>query len=1543
MRDIPNCGDRRLTQNPFTRKEMRKYDRKHSRCNVTNPGRVSSFADVTYIHGDGSTQAMLDYVTSKQYGQGSRPWIIWIISFAKIPGQGLPGTPGDWHYNIHMNFSFGEISTGNTAPIRPLFHGLSTWYQNNYAIDGYMSMQMLVDRYIIHRREPLHAGPALASAPHMIEHTAGEDVATINRLAEPLRYAPQRVQHLMMPLHGLILNLFYEIVKSVFALLFMIMFMYPTFTMIASFVEEKETRVREAMRMMGVGHGTILGSWFGLYFILFSVLNLVLTIAAGWSIFEHTDNTLLFTFLNLYTCSACAFSWFIHVFFDKARTGGIAGALIFNCCYFVYAATFDFSAGNVRADGSLNLCLLSPAAFAYGISLLCQYEESAVGLHWSTLADDIGVGLTMWQIFYMLILDTVLYTLLGHYLDQVLPKEFGVRRSWDFPIQDLLQVVTAKRAKPIAPLADDGAALPPAVAERHSDDIEDVGLELRRQEQEGTGIVVKGLRKVFSTPDGPKVAVAGLNVCMYEGQIFVLLGHNGAGKTTTLNMLTGLYAPSAGEATVYGRSITTDMNNVRKEIGVCPQHDVLFASLTCTEHLQVFGQLKYPDATKDQLDMQIESLLKQVGIGEKAGTKAAALSGGMKRKLSLVIALIGGSKTIFLDEPTSGMDPYSRRSTWKFLRANRPNRSIILTTHFMDEADLLGDRIAIMAEGHLRCCGSALFLKNRFGSGYSLCIAKTAACQSDKITRAVNQTIPESILVSDVGSEIRFQLPSTSVDRYPLLFTQFDSERKQLGIDHYGVSVTTMEEVFLRVAEGEGKSENFQQSEIVEHCNFGTLEASSGSKQEFARHFCGLFFKRAQYGRRDRTSIICTTTLPVVLLLLGLLMLKFQNKLWQFKPAPNDFSQYVPRYSETVTVPYYVAEGGLDIAPGQAPAVALGGLVPPREQSIAVKPVRIQDLDLEDATGEVWGVKYVNGVSLQNWRPRADRRPDMDRRHVDAHLGLPTEDAEEILAVSQRLLATDYAANDPNSRVYGAVILSKVSDGHSVCGTSMLHLDHGIIFGLPQVNDCSMIVQAYPSKQLQLQFVQPPENPWIVKIYDGRNVSGSLLANTGARRWSRHSSVPMSSRTGFLFILQTYRGSSTTLRNMPASEPLWQAAFSSISTCMDQSQCGDQLLYTIEQFGFDCNTQLQDVDPDKIDPALLPVNPLTNVPFTQAEIRTLTDRYVPQLIDQYGGDITLSAVCPVTCSACDDFIAPVIPVQISEVQRRCNAFELQQLASRCQPSELLYFCSSSCFTDGFDPWLRLCATDDGLAALSDTLPPLLLSFLRQTQLCESAEESTTSPAEESDPTAGGSTTVKSTSDPESCWDNDYTSERCCAADGQSDSQCWSGSRTFSHCCQGVSDMSHNNVAYSVIFNGTCKHGNAVLQSYMSNAIRKESGTITTWNTPLPESSQTKAVIDSVSSLQAVLFIMIAFAFVPGGIVVFIVREKEAHHNSKHQQMVSGTSIPAYWLSSYAWDMSVYMLPLLLSMIVSAYLITSNIILLIRLDFAFHLLRRRRSR
>ena len=142
-------------------------------------------------------------------------------------------------------------------------------------------------------------------------------------------------------------------------------------------------------------------------------------------------------------------------------------------------------------------------------------------------------------------------------------------------------------------------------------------------------------------------------------------------------------------------------------------------------------------------------------------------TGGQRRAVSTAIALVGGSKVVFLDEPTSGMDPFKRRQTWDLLLKHKVGRTIVLTTHFMDEADLLGDRIAIMAEGRLRTLGSSQFLKQRFGVGYHLTLVKNDACDTQQVSARIGQYSATASLVSDVGSELTYVTPAMFITLFP--------------------------------------------------------------------------------------------------------------------------------------------------------------------------------------------------------------------------------------------------------------------------------------------------------------------------------------------------------------------------------------------------------------------------------------------------------------------------------------------------------------------------------------------------------------------------------------------------------------------------------------------------------------------------------------------------------------------------------------------------------------------------------------------------------
>lgn len=210
------------------------------------------------------------------------------------------------------------------------------------------------------------------------------------------------------------------------------------------------------------------------------------------------------------------------------------------------------------------------------------------------------------------------------------------------------------------------------------------------------------------------VAVNSLSLSIEEGELFSLLGVNGAGKTTTIKMLTCLARPTSGEAYVLGKSITEDSNEVKSLIGVSPQESAIAEGLSVFENLDLICGVH--GFSKDKRKEKISELTKLLSLSTVISKKAGKLSGGFKRRLSIAMALISEPKILFLDEPTLGLDVISRSELWDVIRALKGKITIILTTHYMEEAEMLSDRIAIMKDGKLLVCASTEKIKEKTGA-----------------------------------------------------------------------------------------------------------------------------------------------------------------------------------------------------------------------------------------------------------------------------------------------------------------------------------------------------------------------------------------------------------------------------------------------------------------------------------------------------------------------------------------------------------------------------------------------------------------------------------------------------------------------------------------------------------------------------------------------------------------------------------------------------------------------------------------------------------
>ena len=209
-----------------------------------------------------------------------------------------------------------------------------------------------------------------------------------------------------------------------------------------------------------------------------------------------------------------------------------------------------------------------------------------------------------------------------------------------------------------------------------------------------------------------KTAVDGLSLTVNEGELIALLGVNGAGKTTTVKMLTCLTKPTEGRAEIMGHDIMKEPDDVKRLVGVSPQDTSVAENLTVKENLEFMADLYLP---KDKAGSAVARTIKAFGLEEFTGKKAKLLSGGWKRKLSIAMAIIGEPKVLFLDEPTLGLDVLARRQLWRKIEALKKDMTIVLTTHYMEEAQALADRIVIMSEGKVYAVGTLSELEDMTG------------------------------------------------------------------------------------------------------------------------------------------------------------------------------------------------------------------------------------------------------------------------------------------------------------------------------------------------------------------------------------------------------------------------------------------------------------------------------------------------------------------------------------------------------------------------------------------------------------------------------------------------------------------------------------------------------------------------------------------------------------------------------------------------------------------------------------------------------------
>ncbi|KAF9671485.1 hypothetical protein SADUNF_Sadunf12G0052600 [Salix dunnii] len=600
----------------------------------------------------------------------------------------------------------------------------------------------------------------------------------------------------------------FSAVATVGPAFFLAFTMFGFVLQISNLVAEKELKLRQAMNMTGLYESTYWASWISWEGIITFISSLFLVLFG-----------MMFQF-DFFKKNSFGVLFFVFFLFQVNMIITIAG--------FPYKESIS---GFLRFIWSF----FPPNLLAIAVKILSDASNTPedLGISWKGRskcppdADDCAI--TINDVYTWLICLFFLWFVLAIYFDNIFPNASGVRKSpfyflnrgyWTGKGGDKVEEGGICSCTGETPQQD-------YITPDDEDVLEEENI-VKNDAKDGTvnpdvAVQVRGLSKIY--PGVTQIscckckktsayhAVRGLWVNFTKDQLFCLLGPNGAGKTTTMNCLTGITPVTGGDALVYGHSVrsTIGMSGIRKIIGVCPQFDILWDALSGEEHLHLFASIKgLPPASIKSVAQ--ESLAK-VKLTESARVRSRSYSGGMRRRLSVAIALLGDPKLVILDEPTTGMDPISRRHVWDIIQNAKKGRAIVLTTHSMEEADILSDRIGIMAKGRLRCIGNSIRLKSKFGTGFIANVSfsdknggQTPArmpVQTSVHHEAVKKFFKYHLDVTpteEAKSFLTFVIPHDKERVLTNFFAELQERQGEFCISDIQLGLATLEEVFLNIA-----------------------------------------------------------------------------------------------------------------------------------------------------------------------------------------------------------------------------------------------------------------------------------------------------------------------------------------------------------------------------------------------------------------------------------------------------------------------------------------------------------------------------------------------------------------------------------------------------------------------------------------------------------------------------------------------------------------------------------------------------------------------
>ncbi|ORX44879.1 hypothetical protein BCR36DRAFT_334112 [Piromyces finnis] len=641
-----------------------------------------------------------------------------------------------------------------------------------------------------------------------------------------------------------------------------ILFLFPMVTTIQLIVSEKERKIKSYLMIIGMHPSSFWLSWV-ISNILYLYLMAILLVAVLFlfKIVKLYIALVILIVLCLYATTIINFTLLFSTFFDNAKTA-----------YSVADITFSlFSTTYIIFKWSSPLVKLIASAFMSPISLGMLFEKlfdlnnkDSIGFIDIFMNKDIFISIII------LAWNVVFYFILALIFDAHFSEENQSFLAW-------------RRSRIGRNCYNQNENV-------YNENIEDY------QGQERIRVEVKNIYKEFKSHNKKFLALNDVSFEAYRNEIFCLLGHNGAGKSTLVNIMTGLIQPNNGIIIYDEQEFESCKTEIRQQMGICTQENILFDHLTVEENINIFSGLK-------NTIVNVRDILTKVDLYKRKDSKVENLSGGQKRKLCVAIALLGNPRYVFLDEPTTGLDPVSRRNVWELLSSMKNDKIIFMTTHYMDEADILADRKLILSNGVIRCLGSSVYLKNHYNMMYRLNI-RTA--NPEAAHEIVQTFIPSAIFDGQSSRQIgikndeifySWKLPIDTTPYFKDLFKALNSRENHHIIRKYAIKSPSLEELFIQLTEKDSPNqkelnkygntkENVNENDGLMIKDYASLpQATSRKDVSGFRKFIKMISLRFKLYLRNLMFLFNTIVLPALLsagLFYGLTYVK-SNDLIEFK------------------------------------------------------------------------------------------------------------------------------------------------------------------------------------------------------------------------------------------------------------------------------------------------------------------------------------------------------------------------------------------------------------------------------------------------------------------------------------------------------------------------------------------------------------------------------------------------------------------------------------------------------------------------------------